>query len=136
MKYGRLFAPLDLGFTRLANRIVMEPIPGSKISARFRQAGGILRSVPAVRRPAGEWCIAESRRLGQPFRGKLSSPREIARHRLVTEPYTRRAAESDADPAHRALPPVSRGAERAAPIDRFRPRELSSDGVREDPPIL
>ena len=23
MKYGHLFAPLDLGFTRLANRIVM-----------------------------------------------------------------------------------------------------------------
>ena len=78
MKYGRLFAPLDLGFTRLPNRIVMGsmhtgledrardfPKLAAYFAARARGGAG----------PAGERRHrAESRRLGQTLRRQTVQP--------------------------------------------------------------
>ena len=78
MKYPRLFAPLDLGFTRLPNRIVMGSMhTGLEDRARdFRK----LAAYFAARARGGAGLAgerrhrAESRRLGQAFRGKTVEP--------------------------------------------------------------
>src|SRR5262245_36787768 len=139
MKYPRLFAPLDLGFTRLANRIVMGsmhtgledrardyPKLAAYFAERARGGAGLLVSGGIAPNRAA-W--------GKPFAGKLSSEREVARHRLVTEAvhaeggricmqilHTGRYAYHPFPVAPSAL---------CAPINRFKPRELSSDGVRD-----
>ena len=89
MKYGRLFAPLDLGHTRLANRIVMGsmhtgledraadfPKLAAYFAERARGGAGLLVSGGIAPNRAG-WA--------KPFAGKLSSQHEVGRHRLVTE---------------------------------------------------
>src|SRR3954447_13719955 len=88
MKYPRLFAPLDLGFTRLANRIVMGSMHTGledrardypKLAAYFaeRARGGVGLIVTGGISPNRAGWIS-------PFAGKLSVSREVARHRLVT----------------------------------------------------
>src|SRR5678816_1426292 len=89
MKYARLFAPLELGFTRLANRIVMGsmhtgledrardfPKLAAYFAARARGGAGLLVSGGIAPNRAG-W--------GKPFAGKLTTAREVDRHRLVTD---------------------------------------------------
>ena len=89
MKYPRLFAPLDLGFTRLPNRIVMGSMHtgledrardfgklAAYFAARARGGAGLLVTGGIAPNRAG-WA--------KPFAGKLSSRREVARHRLVTD---------------------------------------------------
>src|SRR6186713_1001738 len=89
MKYGHLFAPLDLGFTRLANRIVMGSMHTGledrarnfpKLAAYFaeRARGGVGLIVTGGIAPNRSGWIS-------PFAGKLSANREVARHRLVTD---------------------------------------------------
>src|SRR3982751_5932321 len=88
MKYPRLFAPLDLGFTRLPNRIVMGsmhtgledrardyPKLAAYFATRARGGAGLLVTGGIAPSRAG-W--------GFPFAGKLSSEREVARHQLIT----------------------------------------------------
>ena len=83
MPYPRLFEPLDLGFTRLANRIVMGsmhtgledkagdfPKLAEYFALRARGGAGLLVSGGIAPNRAG-WA--------KPFAGKLSSPREIGR---------------------------------------------------------
>ena len=77
MKYSRLFAPLDLGFTRLPNRIVMGsmhtgledrasdyPKLAAYFAERARGGAGLLVSGGIAPNRAG-WA--------KPFAGKLSS---------------------------------------------------------------
>jgi 2,4-dienoyl-CoA reductase (NADPH2) len=139
MKYPRLFAPLDLGFTRLANRIVMGSMHtgledraqdfgklAAYFAARARGGAGLLVSGGIAPNRAG-WA--------KPFAGKLSSPGEVARHRRVTEAVHAEGGKICMQILHTGRYgyhpfPVAPSAIRA-PINRFKPRELSSDGVRD-----
>src|SRR5262245_37085460 len=137
MPHGHLFAPLDLGFTTLPNRIVMGsmhtgledrandfPKLAAYFAERARGGAGLLVSGGISPNRAG-W--------SKPFAGKLSTHREVARHRLVTDAvhgaggricmqilHTGRYAYHPFAVAPSAL---------RAPINRFKPRALSTDGV-------
>src|SRR6186713_1840728 len=137
MKYARLFAPLELGFTRLANRIVMGSMHtgledrardfdklAAYFAARARGGAGLLVSGGIAPNRAA-WA--------KPFAGKLSSPREVARHRLVTDAVHDAGGRICMQILHTGRYayhpfPVAPTALRA-PINRFKPRELSTDGV-------
>jgi 2,4-dienoyl-CoA reductase (NADPH2) len=139
VKYPRLFAPLDLGFVRLPNRIVMGsmhtgledhardyPKLAAYFAERARGGAGLLVSGGIAPNRAG-W--------SKPFAGKLSSPREVDRHRLVTEAVHAAGGRICMQILHTGRYayhpfPVAPSAIRA-PINRFKPRELSSDGVRD-----
>src|ERR1043165_7622253 len=89
MPHGHLFAPLDLGFTTLPNRIVM----GSMHTGLEDRADDFPKPAAhfAQRAPGGAGLLAAGgispNRVGwsKPFAGKLSTHREVARHRLVTD---------------------------------------------------
>ena len=126
MKYGRLFAPLDLGFTRLPNRIVMGSMhTGLEDRARdFAQARRVLRRAGARRRrPAG--VAAASRRTApagpNPSPANCRAPREVRAASARDRSRARRGRQDlHADPAHRPLrlSPVPGGAERNARADQ------------------
>ncbi len=139
MPYPRLFAPLDLGFTRLANRIVMGsmhtgledrardfPKLAAYFAARARGGAGLLVSGGIAPNRAA-W--------GKPFAGKLSSAREVARHRLVTDAVHEAGGKICMQILHTGRygyhPLLVAPSALRAPINKFRPRELSSDGVRD-----
>jgi 2,4-dienoyl-CoA reductase (NADPH2) len=139
MKYGRLFAPLDLGFTRLPNRIVMGsmhtgledrardfPKLAAYFAARARGGAGLLVTGGIAPNRAA-WV--------KPFAGKLSSPREVARHRLVTEAVHAEGGKICMQILHTGRygyhPLVVAPSAVRAHINRFKPRALSSDGVRD-----
>jgi 2,4-dienoyl-CoA reductase (NADPH2) len=139
MKYSRLFAPLDLGFTRLANRIVMGsmhtgledrardfPKLAAYFAARARGGAGLLVTGGIAPNRAG-WT--------KPFAGKLSARREVAPHRLVTAAVHEEGGKICMQILHAGRYayhpfPVAPSALRA-PINRFKPRALSADGVRD-----
>jgi 2,4-dienoyl-CoA reductase (NADPH2) len=139
MKYGRLFAPLDLGFTRLPNRIVMGsmhtgledrardfPKLAAYFAARARGGAGLLVSGGIAPNRAA-WA--------KPFAGKLSHPREVARHQLVTEAVHAEGGKICMQILHTGRygyhPLVVAPSALRAPINRFKPRALSADGVRD-----
>jgi 2,4-dienoyl-CoA reductase (NADPH2) len=137
VKYPHLFAPLDLGFMRLPNRIVMGsmhtgledrardyPKLAAYFAERARGGAGLLVSGGIAPNRAG-WT--------KPFAGKLSSPREVDRHRLVTDAVHAAGGLICMQILHTGRYgyhpfPVAPSALRA-PINRFKPRELSADGV-------
>ena len=137
MKYPRLFAPLDLGNVRLANRIVMGsmhtgledrardfPKLAAYFAARARGGAGLLVSGGIAPNRAA-WT--------KPFAGKLSSEREVARHRLVTAAVHNEGGKICMQILHAGRYayhplPVAPSSLRA-PINRFKPRALSADGV-------
>jgi 2,4-dienoyl-CoA reductase (NADPH2) len=139
VKYPRLFAPLDLGFVRLPNRIVMGsmhtgledrardyPKLAAYFAERARGGAGLLVSGGIAPNRAG-WA--------KPFAGKLSSPQEVDRHRLITEAVHAAGGHICMQILHTGRYayhpfPVAPSAIRA-PINRFKPRELSSDGVQD-----
>jgi 2,4-dienoyl-CoA reductase (NADPH2) len=139
VKYPRLFAPLDLGFARLPNRIVMGsmhtgledrardfPKLAAYFAERARGGAGLLVSGGIAPNRAG-WA--------KPFAGKLSSAHEVDRHRLVTAAVHAAGGRICMQILHTGRYayhpfPVAPSAIRA-PINRFKPRELSSDGVRD-----
>jgi 2,4-dienoyl-CoA reductase (NADPH2) len=139
MKYGHLFAPLDLGFTKLPNRIVMGsmhtgledrardyPKLAAYFAARARGGAGLLVTGGIAPNRAG-W--------GYPFAGKLSTRSEVARHKLVVDAVHAEGGRICMQILHTGRYayhpfPVAPTAARA-PINRFKPRELSSDGVRD-----
>jgi len=139
MKYGRLFAPLDLGFTRLPNRIVMGsmhtgledrardyPKLAAYFAARARGGAGLLVSGGIAPNRAA-WT--------KPFAGKLSVAGEVARHRLVTDAVHAEGGKICMQILHAgryAYHPLAVGpTSMRAPINRFKPRALSADGVRD-----
>src|SRR3954467_12384098 len=139
MKYGHLFAPLELGFTRLANRIVMGsmhtgledrahdyPKLAAYFAARARGGAGLLVTGGIAPNRAG-WTY--------PFAGKLSARSEVDRHQLVTTAVHAEGGRICMQILHTGRYayhpfPVAPSALRA-PINRFKPSALSSDGVRD-----
>jgi 2,4-dienoyl-CoA reductase (NADPH2) len=139
MKYGHLFAPLDLGFKTLPNRIVMGsmhtgledrardyPKLAAYFAARARGGAGLLVTGGIAPNRAG-W--------GKPFAGKLSAAREVARHRLVTDAVHAEGGTICMQILHTGRygyhPLIVAPSRIRAPINRFTPRELSPDGVRD-----
>ena len=137
-RFPLLFSPLDLGFTRLKNRVLM----GSMHTGLEDVAGGFERQAEffAERARGGVGMIITG---GYPpneeaGRGaKLSTPAEADQHRNVTNAV--HAADPDvkivhADPPHRRLGPHARLC-RAFPIrsriGRHIPNELDEAGIEK-----
>ena len=138
-RYPHVFAPLDLGFTRLKNRILMgsmhtglEEAPDGfpRMAAYFaeRARGGVGMIITGGIPPNAEAGGG----------AKLSTPDEAEQHRLITEAV--HAADPDvkichADPAHRARWPARRTASRRRPvksrIGRYTPNELDEAGIEK-----
>ena len=135
--YPHLLAPLDLGFVRLSNRVVMGSMHTGlednadnypRLAAYFaeRARGGVGLIVTGGIAPniAG-W--------SKPFAGKLSSRREVPRHRLVTDAVHAaggRIAMQILHTGRYAYHPLSVAPSRLkAPISPFKPRALTGWGV-------
>lgn len=135
--YPHLFAPLDLGFTQLRNRILMGSMHTGledhakdfpKLAAYFgeRAAGGAALLVTGGFSPniAG-WLL--------PFGSKLSWPWEVGRHRQVTAAVHAHDAKICLQLLHAgryAYHPLQVAPSKLkAPINPFTPRALSGWGV-------
>jgi len=136
-RYPHLFAPLDLGFTVLPNRILMGSMHTgledrardfSRLAAYFaaRARGGVGLIVTGGIAPNRAGWVA-------PFAGKLSSRREIARHRLITDAVHAEGGRICMQILHAgryAYHPLSVAPSAIkSPITPFKPRALSSRGV-------
>lgn len=135
--YPHLFAPLDLGFTQLRNRIVMGSMHTGledrardfpKLAAYFaeRAAGGAGLIITGGFSPnVAGWLT--------PFGSKLSMPWEVIRHRQVTAAVHAHGAKICLQLLHAGRygyhPLQVSASKRKAPINPFTPRELSSAGV-------
>ena len=135
--YPHLFAPLDLGFTQLRNRIVMGSMHTGledrardfpKLAAYFaeRAAGGVGLIITGGFAPnVAGWLT--------PFGSKLSMPWEVARHRQVTEAVHAHGAKICLQLLHAGRygyhPLQVAPSKRKAPINPFTPRELTGGGV-------
>ncbi len=112
--------------TGLEDRARDYPKLAAYFAERARGGAGLLVSGGIAPNRAG-WA--------KPFAGKLSSPGEVDRHRLVTEAVHAAGGRICMQILHTGRYayhpfPVAPSAIRA-PINRFKPRELSSDGVRD-----
>ena len=138
MNYPHLFAPLDLGFVTLRNRIVMGsmhtgledrardyPKLAAYFAERARGGTGLIVTGGIAPNVAG-WI--------SPFAGKLNSRREVARHRLVADAVHAEGGRICMQILHAgryAYHPLLVAPSRLkAPINRFTPRELSAHGIQ------
>ncbi len=136
--FPHLLAPLDLGFTTLANRVVMGsmhtgledrradyPKLAAYFAERARGEVGLIVTGGIAPNAAG-WT--------KPFAGTLSGRRHVARHRLITE------AVHDAGGSKICMQILHTGryayhplavapSEGKAPISPFKPRALSARGI-------
>ena len=135
--YPHLFQPLDLGFTRLKNRVLM----GSMHTGLEEERGGFekLAAYFAERAEGGVGLMVTGgiapNRAGwvSPFAAKLTTQREAVKHRVVT----RAVHEADGKICMQILHtgrygfhPLSVAPSKIkAPITPFRPRALSARGV-------
>jgi 2,4-dienoyl-CoA reductase (NADPH2) len=137
MSYPRLFAPLDLGFTTLPNRILMGSMhTGLEDSARnydrlatffaLRARGGVGLMVTGGIAPNIEGWL-------KPFGGRLSMPWHVGRHRKVTRAVHAEGGRICMQILHGgryAYHPLSVAPSRIkSPITPFTPRALSTRGV-------
>jgi 2,4-dienoyl-CoA reductase (NADPH2) len=137
VKYPHLFAPLDLGFLTLRNRIVMGSMHTGledrardypKLAAYFaeRARGGVGLIVTGGIAPNVAGWIG-------PFAGKLNTRREVARHRLVTQAVHAEGGRVCMQILHAGRygyhPLLVAPSRLKAPINRFTPRELSARGI-------
>jgi 2,4-dienoyl-CoA reductase (NADPH2) len=85
-RYPHLFTPLDLGFTRLKNRVLMGSMHTGLEEAEdgFERHGGLLRGAGA-RRGGDDHHRGHSAQRGGGFGAKLSTPEEADQHRLITD---------------------------------------------------
>ncbi|MDQ1094336.1 2,4-dienoyl-CoA reductase (NADPH2) [Xanthomonas sacchari] len=135
--YPHLFAPLDLGFTTLRNRILMGSMHTGledrardfpKLAAYFaeRAAGGVGLIVTGGFAPNVVGWL-------KPFGGKLSWPWEVRPHRQVTAAVHAHGAKICLQLLHAgryAYHPLSVAPSKLkAPINPFTPRALSARGV-------
>jgi 2,4-dienoyl-CoA reductase (NADPH2) len=138
VSYPHLFAPLDLGFLTLRNRIVMGSMHTGledrardypRLAAYFaeRARGGVGLIVTGGISPNRAGWIS-------PFAGKLSVDREVARHRLVTEAIHAGGAHVCMQILHAGRygyhPFIVAPSRIKAPINRFTPSELDARGIR------
>ncbi len=137
MSYPHLFAPLDLGFLTLRNRIVMGSMHTGledrardypKLAAYFaeRARGGVGLIVTGGVAPNISGWVA-------PFAGKLTARREVARHKLVTEAVHAEGAHICMQILHAGRygfhPFIVAPSRIKAPINRFTPFELSPRAI-------
>jgi 2,4-dienoyl-CoA reductase (NADPH2) len=137
-KYPHLFAPLDLGFVRLSNRIVMGSMHTGledrardypKLAAYFevRARGGAGLIITGGIAPNISGWVA-------PFSGKLTSRREVASHRLITERVHGAGAHICMQILHSGRygyhPLVVAPSRLKSPISRFSPRELTPKEIQ------
>lgn len=135
--YPHLFAPLDLGFTQLRNRVLMGSMHTGledrardfpKLAAYFaeRAAGGVGLIVTGGFSPNVVGWL-------KPFGGKLSWPWEVRPHRQVTRAVHAHGAKICLQLLHAgryAYHPLSVAPSRLkAPINPFTPRALSARAV-------
>lgn len=135
--YPHLFAPLDLGFATLRNRVLMGSMHTGledrardfpKLAAYFaeRAAGGVGLMVTGGFSPNLVGWL-------KPFAGKLSWPWEARKHRQVTGAVHAHGARICLQLLHAgryAYHPLSVSASKLkAPINPFTPRALSARGV-------
>ncbi|PPT51677.1 NADPH-dependent 2,4-dienoyl-CoA reductase [Xanthomonas arboricola] len=135
--YPHLFAPLDLGFTQLRNRVLMGSMHTGledrardfpKLAAYFaeRAAGGVGLIVTGGFSPNVVGWL-------KPFGGKLSWPWEVRPHRQVTRAVHAHGAKICLQLLHAgryAYHPLSVAPSRLkAPINPFTPRALSASAV-------
>ncbi len=137
-KYPNLFTPLDLGFTKLKNRVLMgsmhtglEEAEGGfeRMAAYFaeRAAGGVGMIITGGISPNREGGLG----------AKLSTPEEAAQHRLITDAV--HAADDEVKICMQILHmgPLAHTEKAVAPspvksrIARFAPEELSVDGIEK-----
>jgi 2,4-dienoyl-CoA reductase (NADPH2) len=137
MSYPHLLSPLTVSGVTLRNRLVMGSMHTGledrardypKLAAYFaeRARGGVALLVTGGIAPNRAGWIA-------PFAGKLAARSEVARHRLVADAVHGEGGRICLQILHTGrygYHPliVSAGAERA-PINKFRPRELSGRGI-------
>ncbi|MET1163085.1 MAG: 2,4-dienoyl-CoA reductase FMN-binding domain-containing protein, partial [Pseudoxanthomonas sp.] len=135
--YPRLFEPLDLGFTRIRNRVLMGSIHTGledrasdfpKLAAYFaeRAAGGVGLMVTGGFSPNLVGWL-------KPFGGKLSWPWEVRPHKFVTQAVHDNGSKICLQLLHAgryAYHPFSVAPSKLkAPINPFTPRQLSARGV-------
>ena len=135
--YPHLLEPLDLGFTTLRNRVLMGSMHTGledkvkdfpKLAAYFREraAGGVGLIVTGGFSPNMEGWL-------YPMASKLSSRRELGRHRQVTDAVHEEGGKICLQLLHAgrySYHPLSVSACSAkAPINPFRPRGLSTWGI-------
>ena len=136
--YPNLFAPLDLGFTTLKNRVLMGSMhtgleDGNKhdrlaayFAERARGDVGLIITGGYAPNRAG-WV--------KPFAGKLTTRGEAAKHRQVTDAVHAEDGKIAMQILHAgryAYHPLSVAPSRIrSPITPFTPRELSSSGVEK-----
>jgi len=135
--YPKLLEPLDLGFTTLRNRVLMGSMHTGledkakdfpKLAAYFREraAGGVGLIVTGGFSPNMEGWL-------YPMASKLSSRREVDRHRQVTNAVHEEGGKICLQLLHAgrySYHPLSVSASSVkAPINPFRPRGLSNWGI-------
>ncbi|MCW4386190.1 NADPH-dependent 2,4-dienoyl-CoA reductase [Salinibacterium sp. SYSU T00001] len=135
--FPRLLAPLDLGFTTLRNRVIMGSMhtgledkakDAPRLAAYFaeRARGGVGLIVTGGYAPSIRGWLT-------PFASKLTSRRELPRHRVVTDAVHAEGGKIALQILHAGrygYHPLSVSASALkSPITPFRPRALSSRGV-------
>ncbi|NND59312.1 MAG: NADPH-dependent 2,4-dienoyl-CoA reductase [Gammaproteobacteria bacterium] len=135
MSYPHLLEPLDLGFVTLKNRALM----GSMHTGLEDKARDYPRLARYFAERAGAGLMVTGgiapNRVGwlAPMAGKLSSRREVARHRLVTEAVHDRQGHIALQILHAGRygyhPLAVAPSSIKSPISPFRPRALSTRGV-------
>jgi 2,4-dienoyl-CoA reductase (NADPH2) len=135
--YPNLFAPLDLGFVTLPNRVLMGSMHTGledrardydKLSAYFaaRARGGVGLMVTGGLAPNIEGWLS-------PFAGRMSMPWHVARHRKVTRAVHAEGGRICMQILHAgryAVHPLAVAPSRVkSPITPFTPRALSARGI-------
>ena len=136
--YPHLFAPLDLGFTTLRNRVLMGSMhtgledgnQHDRLAAYFRERArgevGLIVTGGYAPNRAG-WV--------KPFAGKLTTRGEAAKHRTVTDAVHAEDGKIALQILHAgryAYHPFAVAPSRIrSPITPFTPRELSTKGVEK-----
>jgi 2,4-dienoyl-CoA reductase (NADPH2) len=137
MNYPKLLAPLTVSGVTLRNRVVMGSMHTGledrardfpRLAAYFRERarGGVGLIVTGGLAPNRAGWVA-------PFAGKLASRRETARHRLVTAAVHEEGARICLQILHTGRygfhPLIVAPSPLRAPINRFKPRELTVAGI-------
>ncbi|MEY2905515.1 MAG: hypothetical protein RJA52_1531, partial [Bacteroidota bacterium] len=137
-QYPHLLTPLDLGFTKLKNRVIMgsmhtgleEKKGGMQKLAQFyaeRARGGVGLIVTGGIAPNREGWVS-------PFSAKMTNRKESARHRMITDAVHAEGAKICMQILHSGrygFHPLAVSASRIkSPISPFRPRALSARGIR------
>ena len=137
MSYPRLLSPFTLAGKTLRNRVIMGsmhtgledrardyPALAEYFATRARGGVGLMVTGGVAPNRAG-WI--------KPFGGKLAARREVARHRLVTDAVHGADGRICMQILHTGRygyhPLIVSASAQRAPINKFRPRELSASGI-------